>query len=183
VIGLRPDAVGAPRVHDDRSYPEEVTMKTTLIATDGSPASQEAVRFGVELAEEQGAVAVFVHVVPALDIIPGGGFGANAKVPREVLEDDWTPLKDAAAVASERGIWSRTVLLQGDAAGKIVKHADEIGADLIVVGSRGHGAVASALLGSVSRAVLHKARRPVLIVREAAAPAADRSGDEVLATG
>jgi len=159
-------------------------MKTTLIATDGSLASREAVRFGVELAEEQGAVAVLVHVVPALDVIPTPGFGANGKVPHEVVADDWTPLKDAAAVASERGIWSRTVLLQGDPASQIVEHADEIGADLIVVGSRGNGAVASALLGSVSRAVLHKARRPVLVVREAAVPATDGSArDEVLATG
>jgi nucleotide-binding universal stress UspA family protein len=170
-------------VDDCGSYPEEVAMKTMLIATDGSPASQEAVRFGVELAEEHGAVAVFVHVVPAFDVIPTGGLGVNAKIPHEVDAEDWSSLKDAEAFASERGIWSRTVLLQGEPAGQIVAHADEIGADLIVVGSRGHGAVAIALLGSVSRAVLHKARRPVLIVREAAVPAADRSGDEVLATG
>jgi nucleotide-binding universal stress UspA family protein len=169
---------------DCGSYTEEVAMKTTLIATDGSPASQEAVRFGVELAEEQGAVAVFVHVVPAFDVIPTGGFGANAKIPHEVDAEDWSSLKDAEALASERGIWSRTVLLQGDAARRIVAHADEIGADLIVVGSRGHGAVASVLLGSVSRGVLDKARRPVLIVREAAAPgAAGSARDEVLATG
>lgn len=159
-------------------------MKTMLIATDGSPASQEAVQFGVELAEEQGAVAVFVHVVQAFDVIPTGGFGANAKVRHEVDAKDWTSLKDAEALASERGIWSRTVLLQGDAAGQIVKHADEIGADLIVVGSRGHGAVASALLGSVSRQVLGKARRPVLIVRGTAVPAvAGSARDEVLAPG
>ena len=117
------------------------------------------------------------------DVISTGGFGANAKIPHEVDAEDWSSLKDAEAYASERGIWSRTVLLQGDAAGRIVAHADEIGADLIVVGSRGHAAVASVLLGSVSRGVLHQARRPVLIVREAAAPAAAGSArDEVLAT-
>jgi nucleotide-binding universal stress UspA family protein len=38
-------------------------------------------------------------------------------------------------------------------------------ADLIVVGSRGHGAITSALLGSVSRGILAESRRPVMIVR------------------
>jgi nucleotide-binding universal stress UspA family protein len=54
----------------------------------------------------------------------------------------------------------------GDPAKKIVELADSIGADLIVVGSHGHGAISSALLGSVSRGILHRARRPVLVVRE-----------------
>jgi nucleotide-binding universal stress UspA family protein len=62
-------------------------------------------------------------------------------------------------------------MLRGDPAGEIVAHADTIGADLIIVGSRGHGAIASALLGSVSRGVLHEARRPVLVVRGTAVPA------------
>jgi nucleotide-binding universal stress UspA family protein len=56
---------------------------------------------------------------------------------------------------------------------EIVSYADTIDADLIVIGSRGHGAFLNALLGSVSRGVLHEARRPVLVVRAArvAAPA------------
>ena len=62
----------------------------------------------------------------------------------------------------------RTELLTGNPIDEIVAYADSIDADLIVVGSRGHGAV-GARLGSVSQGVLHKARRPVLVFRRARA--------------
>jgi nucleotide-binding universal stress UspA family protein len=140
-------------------------MKTILIATDGSPASQEAVRFGLELAEEQGSELVFAHVVPAVDVAPGGGFGMTVAHPHDLTEEDWNPLELAAALAGEHGIPARKVMLRGNAVDEIVAYADTIDADLIVVGSRGHGAIASTLLGSVSRGVLHEAHRPVLVVR------------------
>lgn len=151
---------------------EEDTMKAILIATDGSPSAQEAVEFGLELAEEQGAGAVFVHVAPALDVVPSPGFGWTAGVPHEVTDYDWSPLNEAMDLAKERGIEARTAMLRGDVVDEIVAYADTIDAELIVVGSRGHGAIASALLGSVSRGVLHEARRPVLVVRGAATPVA-----------
>lgn len=150
---------------------KEDTMKSILIATDGSPSAQEAVEFGLELAEEQEAQVVFVHVAPALDVVPSGGFGWAPSVPHEITEHDRKPLQEAAARAQERGIEARTTVLRGDPVDEIVAYADSIDADVIVVGSRGHGAIASALLGSVSRGVLHEAHRPVLVVRGAHAPA------------
>jgi nucleotide-binding universal stress UspA family protein len=58
-------------------------------------------------------------------------------------------------------------VLAGDPADEIVAYADNHDVDLIVVGSRGRGTLASTLLGSVSHAVLQEARRPVLVVRGA----------------
>ena len=70
-------------------------------------------------------------------------------------------------MAAEHEIDAKTALLRGDPVSEIVAYADSHDVDLIVVGSRGHGAIASALLGSVSRGVLSESKRPVLIVRAA----------------
>ena len=143
-------------------------MKRILIATDGSPAALQAVELGLELAAEYAAQATLVHVAPAADVLPVAGFAlaGPVSVPHEVDEDDRHALDEALALAEERGVPALTRLLVGNAASQIVAYADEIDADLIVVGSRGLGAIGGALLGSVSRKVLLDAKRPVLIVRE-----------------
>ena len=109
--------------------------------------------------------------MPALDVVPASGLGVAAAFPHEPSELDRTMLVDAAAVAAEHGIVATTVLLPGDTVDEIVAYADSHDVDLIVVGSRGHGAIAGALLGSVSRGILAESQRPVLIVRAAAVPA------------
>ena len=146
-------------------------MKEILVATDGSPSSTEAVAFGVELAAENAAELIFVHAVPILDVVPAFGFGVGSAYPHEVDEHDRTLLDEAAAAAAEHEIVSTTALLRGDIVDEIVAYADSHDVDLIVVGSRGHGTISSALLGSVSRGVLGESKRPVLIVRAAAVTA------------
>jgi nucleotide-binding universal stress UspA family protein len=143
-------------------------MKKILIATDGSDSAHEALEFGLDLAAEQDATAFVVHVAPAVDVMPGANFAYIAPtLPHEFTEHDREPLHEAAKIAAEKGVDVETELLKGKPADEIVTYADTIDADLIVVGSRGHGAIASALIGSVSRGVLHESRRPVLIVRGA----------------
>ena len=143
-------------------------MKKILVATDGSAPSAEAVSFGVELAAEHEAELILVHVVPAVDVVPAGMFGIGGALPHEPSPEDRALLEDAAAVAAEHGVVSTTALLKGDTVAEIVAFADSHDADLIVVGTRGHGAIAGTLLGSVSRGILRETKRPVLVVRPAA---------------
>ena len=121
-------------------------MQKILIATDGSAGSREATRFGVALAQEHAAEVTFVHVVLA-------------------ATPDPRPLEDALALAAEHDVDAKAELLAGSPVDEIVAYADSLDADLIVLGSRGRGAIATAVLGSVSRGVLHEAHRPVLVVR------------------
>lgn len=140
-------------------------MNKILIATDGSPSSREAVEFGVELAEAEDAAVVFVHIIRPMDIYPTTGFGMVGAMPHEPTEDDRDVLDEAEEVAENHGVRSTTKLLWGNASDEIVTYADNLGVDLIVIGSRGHGTLASALLGSVSRGVLSESKRPVAVVR------------------
>jgi nucleotide-binding universal stress UspA family protein len=146
-------------------------MKTILIASDGSPSARQAIELGLELAEEEEAQPIFVHVAPTKDVLPVMGIGmVPVSVPHELEEADRASLDDAVRLAEERGLEAETRLLTGNPAREIVAYADLVDADLIVVGSRGHGSISGALIGSVSRGVLHGTKRPVLIVREVPQP-------------
>ena len=146
---------------------KEETMETIVIATDGSEPAHEAVELGLELAAEQDATPVFVHVIPEIDVMPTSGLGISIPpaIVHEPTEEDREPLEDALAIAAEHGIEARAELLTGSPAAQIVAYADSVGADMIVIGSRGHGRIVTAVLGSVSRGVLAETTRPVLVVR------------------
>jgi nucleotide-binding universal stress UspA family protein len=135
-----------------------------LIATDGSAASAEALEFGLELARDEDAAVVFVHVAPATDVVPTYGF-ITGSVPHPLSEADCAPLEEAEQAAERAGVRATSKLLVGEIVDEIMAFADSQDVDMIVVGSRGHGAIASALLGSVSRGLLRGSERPVLVVR------------------
>ncbi|MGB8003487.1 MAG: universal stress protein [Gaiellaceae bacterium] len=140
-------------------------MRTILIATDGSDPANAAVAAGLELAAGEDAEIVFVHVISILDLSPTtNGGNAPQRVPR--VEDD-PAICAALDLARANGVAARTELLIGYAPKQILQVAQEIGADLIVVGSRDLGRMKRAVLGSTSHELLANSDRPVLVIRKA----------------
>jgi nucleotide-binding universal stress UspA family protein len=144
----------------------EVTMKKThlIIATDGSPGAREALETGLSLAAESGATATLVYVRQRPLPILGDPFYGRS-VSQELMRGR-AVLADAATFAAEHGVDAETEVLEGDPAQSVIELARQREADLIVVGSRGRGMIAGALLGSVSAAIAHDADRPVLVVKQ-----------------
>jgi nucleotide-binding universal stress UspA family protein len=127
----------------------------------------DAVSFAVELAARRDAEIVFVHVVRTIDADPDLGIDIDETetLPHEPTGSDRDVVDNAVAVAATRGVRATGAVVAGAAADAIARYGNTHDVDLVVVGSRGHSRIASALLGSVSQGVLRKSTRPVLIVR------------------
>lgn len=142
-------------------------MKKILIATDDSETARAAIDAGLELAEQEHAEVVFVHVTSLLDLSPRNG---EENGPSRLPRPETDPVLCAALErASDRGIEATGELLIGYPPKQILALAGDIDADLVMVGSRGLGPLKSAVLGSTSHELVTKASRPVMVVRQTGA--------------
>jgi|SRR5436190_16448994 len=140
-------------------------MATIVVATDGSRAARAAVQRAIQEAVLRNAA---LDLVSAWSAPPNGALGAPTYMSEEVVyatRDAMAEiLTEARSEAADRGIDAETHLLAGEPAAQICRLAEERGADLIVMGSRGHGPLAAALIGSVAAHVVQHAHCPVMVV-------------------
>jgi nucleotide-binding universal stress UspA family protein len=136
-----------------------------LLALDGSEEAGAASRVAAEIADKTGSE---LSVLVALPLV--------APHPYPLARDAWEEAKEQARIFIDeeaerlRAETNTTVeahLALGNPDEEIVRAGEELGAGMIVVGSRGLGGVQRALMGSVSNSVVRHAHCPVLVVREA----------------
>jgi nucleotide-binding universal stress UspA family protein len=136
-------------------------LRHLLVAIDGSDQAHRALQVSAAIAGRFAARLTVVHAVPAR------AEGAREfESFQQVVDAGADALLESArdeAAASVQDVESR--LVYGAPAQSIAALADELEADLVVVGSRGRAAVARVLLGSVSDRLVHECHRPVLVVR------------------
>lgn len=141
-----------------------------VIATDGSAPSAAAVAFGLELARARGAGVVALHVAGPRDVENVYDAGRDAAPSQAELRSASAALDEAAAAGEAAGVavTVELVVAEGteEVADAILGVAAGQDAGTIVMGTRGQGRIASAVLGSVSNAVLRSATATVIVVRE-----------------
>ncbi|HXV57249.1 MAG TPA: universal stress protein [Gaiellaceae bacterium] len=140
-------------------------MRSILIATDGSTGSDVAVAAGLELARESGADVTYVYVREPITALGEPFYQETLTAQQHAARE---ALDSARSAGESMGILGETEIMEGQPAHEILALAKARDVDMIVVGSRGLGALAGALLGSTSSAVVRGADRPVLVVKEGA---------------
>jgi nucleotide-binding universal stress UspA family protein len=139
-------------------------MKTVLVAVDGSQPSLKAVRMAADVAVRFGATLRLVHVVPKL-VLPPDVYGLTlAEVEREHRAYGEKIVEKALASIDVPGLETSSTILYGSPAEAIAEEAATSDVGMVVVGSRGYGAVARVFLGSVSDRIVHISPKPVLVV-------------------
>ncbi|MDN5697830.1 MAG: universal stress protein [Rubrobacter sp.] len=146
---------------------------TILLATDGSDEAVSAARTAAELCGKIGSELHVVHVGPqgrfiGTEVGPVffDAYQEEEDLQKRLDEQSRKLLDEQVEKIETEGVTvTETHLGVGNQADNIVRLAEEIGADTIVMGSRGLGGVRRALMGSVSEDVVRHAHCPVLVVR------------------
>jgi nucleotide-binding universal stress UspA family protein len=138
-------------------------FKVIIWATDGSSGAERALPLAKGLAQANGARLVVVHVDEStVPVARGGGYSVS------IVEDEvQAAIKKHVEDLKQKGLdatLQAARVSMGGAAHVIAEIADKEGADLIVVGTRGHGPLAGLMLGSVTHRLLQIAHCPVLVV-------------------
>lgn len=142
-------------------------MKTILVAHDFDETSEHALDTAIELARRLGSSIKVAHVysVPIYAFPEGSALIPSAEDAARIAEAAQRHLDHVLSTRRASGVPLEGVLRAGMTAEELCRLADEIGADMIVLGTHGRGAIGRAIVGSVAQQVVRSARQPVMTVR------------------
>jgi nucleotide-binding universal stress UspA family protein len=135
--------------------------KKILLATDGSENTTQATQAAVDIARRRGSEIHLIHVWHDVHTPHAHAFVKSElrQQGREILD------KEVKRIEEQGGTVTRSHLREGRTFEEVIKLGDELKADLLLVGSRGHRGLRRMLVGSNSEDIVHHAHRPVLVVR------------------
>jgi nucleotide-binding universal stress UspA family protein len=140
--------------------------KIILVPTDFSPHAEHALDYAVALASKLDATVHLVNAigVPALGV-PELGVALTSSMIEDIVRDNQAALDKLIAARDGKCKLAKPTLTTGDARDVILQTAEQVHADLIVMGTHGRRGVARALLGSVAEMIVRISPIPVLTIR------------------
>jgi len=143
-----------------------MTPHTILVPVDFSECSEQALDYAVALAAKLDAKVHLLNVISIPFVtVPEVGSAISPSVIETAIHDNQTALDKLVEARRTKAAFGDTVIHTGDARDEILRTAESLGADLIVMGTHGRRGVTRALLGSVAELVVRTAPCPVLTVR------------------
>jgi nucleotide-binding universal stress UspA family protein len=146
----------------------ESEVKRILVAVDGSKNATRAVKVASDIAKNNNAALIILHVMT----IPAAVYSGNVPIPFDKIEDEARRegekfVEAAALIAEQKGVKPKNAIIErmDSPVRGITDYSEENKIDLIVVGTKGLGGFKRLLLGSVASGVVHYAHCSVLVVR------------------
>ena len=140
-------------------------IKNVLVPTDFSVPSKMAVNYGVALARKFRARLTLMHVLGVQPMLTEAA-AVDPNVEEELGQEALEQLSDLVAPEDQDDLDLQTVIKIGGVQKAIIDTVKEQQADLVVLGTHGHGRIGRWVLGSTTESVLRKLTIPVLTVRE-----------------
>jgi len=141
-------------------------MKKLLVPIDFSDVTHLVIRQARDLAKSLNGKIRLIHVAAPEPAFVGDDVGPqvirNQKASK--FREEHRQIQKLSEDLNKDGIETTSLLIQGMTVEEIIKESKRFGADLIVIGSHGHGAMYNLLMGSVVEGVIKKSKKPVLIV-------------------
>jgi nucleotide-binding universal stress UspA family protein len=142
--------------------PVAIKIKKILVPLDGSSNSFRGLDVAIQMARDAHATITGLYVAGIVKPRTNEPISPLEKI---LLEHAQKIMKKAKLKAAQKGILFFDKVSYGDAGQRITNIAERENSDLIVIGSRGMGSAKEIFLGSTSNYVLHKSKKPVLIVK------------------
>jgi len=144
---------------------EDKFIKKILVPTDGSDSSMRAADFALKLAKHFESEIIGIYVIDRVILEEISKIHERHQVEGEIRRKAERCLNYIVNSAEREGLKASSILVEGQPHDQIVRHAESLGADIIIMGSKGRRGANRILIGSVAERVIEYAPCPVLVIR------------------
>jgi len=140
-------------------------IRKILIPIDGSDSSMRATDFALKLAKHFGSEIIAIYVIDRIILEEISKIHERREVEEEIKRKAKRCLNYVVKSAEKEGLKASSILVEGQPHDQIVRHAESLRTDIIVMGSKGRRGTNRILIGSVAERVIEYAPCPVLVIR------------------